>query len=101
MQPRSNDAAKQPRGQHDARDDAQLIAVPRPQETLQEHLGLGQKPLSDLDDFPGLLDDVDPVETTMQMVLMTPLTLVFVVWLIAMVTVGLFLFSFAQRPGFG
>lgn len=49
---------------------------------------------------PRLLDDVDPTQTAMQLVLMTPLLAPFLLWLFTMSLVVMFLYMFAQPPGF-
>ena len=47
-----------------------------------------------------LLDDIEPTQTVMQLVLMTPLLAPFLLWLFTMSLVTTFLYAFAQRPGF-
>lgn len=46
-------------------------------------------------------DDIDVGETVFALVTMSPLSLVFVLWLGAATVLALFLYSFTQRPGFG
>lgn len=46
-------------------------------------------------------DDLDLRETAIAMVLMSPLSLVFLLWLGAATVVALFIYSFTQTPGFG